>query len=118
MEKKDEDLVGGQRNLEVKITVFWEAAEGPPAQQEPAWIPQELGMEETRLIQLELVVAFASFDKSNTQSCLSLSLQLPPVRKPAGKGGGKMLTSQAGKLRHGGFDGLFGVQHPSQPQSP
>lgn len=35
-EKKDEDLVGGQRNVGVKITVYQEAAEGLPAQQEPA----------------------------------------------------------------------------------
>lgn len=37
-------------------------------------------MEETRLIHLELVVAFAHFGKSNTQNCLSLSLQLPQCR--------------------------------------
>jgi len=48
--------------LGVKITVFWEAAGGLPAQQEPTGILQETGMEETMLIQLELVVAFACFD--------------------------------------------------------
>lgn len=71
-------------------------------------------MEETSFIQLELMAAFAWFDERK-QSSLSLSLQLPPVWKSAGKGEGKMLPLEAGKLRHGGFDGLFGVQHRSSP---
>lgn len=49
----------------MKITVFWETAERLPAQQEPAWIPQEAGIEETRLIQQKSLVAFACVDKSN-----------------------------------------------------
>lgn len=49
-EKKDGDLIG-HRNMAVKITVFWgNDAERLPAQQEPAWISQETGMEETWLI--------------------------------------------------------------------
>lgn len=113
-EKEDGGLIGGQRNLGVKITVFWETAERLPAQQEPAWIPQETGMEETRLIQLKSLVAFPCVDKSNVQSYLRL--QWPSVRNPAGKG--RCFTLEAGKLRHGGFESLFGVPHPSQPQSP
>lgn len=65
MGKKDGDLIGGQRNLGVKITVFWETAERLPAEQEPAWIPPETGMEETRLIPFKSLVVFACVDKSN-----------------------------------------------------
>lgn len=77
----------------VTMTVSWEAAKGLPAQREPSWIPQERGREETGLIPFESVVAFARFDRSNTQS---LGPRLPPAWEQEGKGGDRRSLCRRG----------------------
>lgn len=61
-------------------------------------------MEETRLIQLELLVAFVHFDKNNTRSRLRLVL----LCRNLWEQGWEDACLQAGKLRHRGSDGLSG----------